>query len=146
MSFSHKHIRGDSVFLFQTAVNQANFWGFFDRVGLQVIAKMTDSTVFKSYSVHDFIWGYTDPLLVELLKIKPKAVPTTFFGIFADVSDCFLSVKAASHRKRNQLLTQIQEFLVLTAICKVDRLKQEHILFPIINLWQNVCRSCGKFI
>ncbi|XP_071846799.1 platelet glycoprotein 4-like [Apostichopus japonicus] len=90
-----------------TAVNQANFWGFFDRVGLQVIAKMTDSTVFKSYSVHDFIWGYTDPLLVELLKIKPKAVPTTFFGIFADRNGSHDGVYVVDTGKRNSSFTNI---------------------------------------
>lgn len=67
-----------------TAVNQASFWGFFERIGVQLIAKQTHSKVFDSFRVYDFIWGYTDPLLVELEKIKPEAVPTTFFGIFAD--------------------------------------------------------------
>lgn len=61
----------------------------FEEVLVGAAAETVGSKVFESYKISELLWGYEDPLLTYLKKLKPSLIPTTFFGLFAGVSYCY---------------------------------------------------------
>uniref|UniRef100_A0A6P7GLU9 Uncharacterized protein LOC114344237 n=1 Tax=Diabrotica virgifera virgifera TaxID=50390 RepID=A0A6P7GLU9_DIAVI len=60
---------------------------FFIRVGLNMMMRSLKSELFKTDTVHNFLWNTTDPILDTSQKIAPFFVPSKNVGILHRVRD-----------------------------------------------------------
>jgi len=65
-----------------TVLGRAKSLPSFVRFILNRLVSQTKSKLFIERSVHELLWGYEDPLLVELKRLLPKDIPLTKFGWF----------------------------------------------------------------
>jgi len=65
-----------------TVLDQAKSYPFFARLVLNQLISQTKSTLFVERTVRELLWGYEDPLLVELKRILPHDIPFTNVGWF----------------------------------------------------------------
>ena len=65
-------------------LNQILYLDWLSRGVVEAILNLHSTEIYITKTVHDFIWGYVDPVLSDLMKLDK--VPTDVFGIFAGVS------------------------------------------------------------
>lgn len=89
---------------FLTVVNTVS-GSTFEEVLVGAAAETVGSKVFESYKISELLWGYEDPLLTYLKKLKPSLIPTTFFGLFAGKNDSYDGVYVVDSGKNDSART-----------------------------------------
>lgn len=67
----------------QAVMNEMNSYSFFIRSFVSIYIKSLGVEMFMTRTVHEFLWGFKDPLMAKLHALKPEV--DEYFGLMYKV-------------------------------------------------------------